>query len=78
MGVAYFVRGAGESWAVVRLFTDDREEIVADGLSQIEAEILCAMKLEDLPRTATGGEEPLADDTAPPRAKRARQLAFKF
>ena len=77
MGVAYFVRGQGERWAVIKLYPDDREELVAEGLSQIEAEILCAMKLEDLPRAAAVGEEPPAEDIAP-RRKRPRQLTLKF
>ena len=44
MSATYFVRGGGVSWAVIELHTDKREEIVADGLSLIEAEILCVMK----------------------------------
>ena len=32
--VAYFVRGSGASWALVRLTGRDREEIVVDGLSR--------------------------------------------
>ena len=43
---AYFIRGSGESWAVIKLYPDDREEIVHSGLGRIEAEILCVMKLE--------------------------------
>jgi hypothetical protein len=48
--VAYFIRRSRDACAVVKLYPDDREEIVQDGLSLIEAEILCAMKIEDLPR----------------------------
>lgn len=77
MGLAYFVRGQGERWAVIKLYPDDREEIVAEGLSEIEAEILCAMKLEDLPRAAAIGDPPEAEDIAP-RRKRPRQLQLKF
>ena len=39
MPVAYFVRGGGVSWSVIKLYPDNREEIVAEKLSLIEAEI---------------------------------------
>lgn len=50
---------------------------MAEGLSALEAELLCAMKLEDLPRAAAVGEEPSAEDIAP-RRRRLRQLSLKF
>ena len=76
MGVAYFVRGYGERWAVIRLYPDDREEIVADGLSILEAEILAAMKIEDLPREAPS-EEPAVEESSL-RRRRSRQMSLKF
>ena len=77
MAVAYFVRGTGESWAVVRLTGRDREDIVADGLSRDAAEELCFSRLEELPRGAVAaGELPLDGDIGPRR--RARQLTLKL
>ena len=52
---AYFVRGAGESWSVIRLTGRDREEVIADGLSRDAAIELCFQKLEELPRGCGGG-----------------------
>jgi hypothetical protein len=40
----------GKVCAVVELQVDNREEVVQDGLTPIEAEILCAAKMADLPR----------------------------
>lgn len=77
MGVAHFVRGGGEHWAVIRLYLDDREDVVADGLLALEAELLCAMKLDDEPRAAAVGEDTPVEDIAP-RRKRPRQLQLKF
>ena len=79
MPVAYFVRGSGASWSVIKLYPDNQEEIVADDLSLSEAEILCAMKIEDIPRPpfSAGGELPIDDKREKKRAP-ARQLAFKF
>ena len=78
MGVAYFVRGTGESWAVIRLTGRDREDIVADGLSRDAAEELCFQKLEELPRGAVAaGELPLDGDIAQ-RRRRSRQLTLKL
>jgi len=45
-GIAYFIRGCGESWAVIKLYPDNREEVVQSDLTLLEAEILCAMKIE--------------------------------
>src|SRR4051812_35219236 len=39
---AYFIRRRGDGCAVIRLHTDNREEVVQDDLTLIEAEILCA------------------------------------
>jgi len=78
--VAYFIRGVGSreerSWAVIKLFPDDREEVVQDGMTLFEAEILCAMKIDGLPRGAavSAPELPLEE----PRPKRPRQLSLKF
>jgi hypothetical protein len=77
-GVAYFVQGSGESWAVIKLYPDDREEVVRDGLSLAEAEEFCVARLEDVARAAPDvGEGLLVEDIAP-RRRRGRQLAFKF
>ena len=67
MSVAYFARGAGESWAVIRLSgrDRDREDIVADRLSRDAAEELCFSRLEELPRDAVAaGELPLDGNIA--------------
>jgi hypothetical protein len=79
MSVTYFVRGGGASWAVIELHTDNREEVVADGLSVIEAEILCVMKIEDThkPVSPPAGE-PQVDDKHEKNRAPVRQLAFKF
>jgi hypothetical protein len=79
MLVAYFVRGGGANWAVIKLYPDNREEIVADGLSLIEAEILCAMKIEDIPRPMSSAVgEFTVDTTREKKRGPARQLALKF
>jgi hypothetical protein len=75
--VAYFVRGTGESWAVIRLTGRSREDIVIEGLSRDAAEELCFAKLEELPRGAVvNGELPLDGDIAPRR--RSQQLTLKL
>jgi hypothetical protein len=38
--VAYFIRRSRDDCAVIKLYPDDREEIVQDSLSLLEAEIL--------------------------------------
>jgi hypothetical protein len=77
VGVAYFVRGSGESWAVIRLTGHIREDIVAEGLSRDAAEELCFQKLEELPQGAVAaGELPLDGDIA--QRRRARQLTLKL
>jgi hypothetical protein len=76
--VAYFIRRAGSGCSVIKLHADDREEVVQDGLSLIEAEILCAVKIADIPRPAA---QPGADPKrriAEPRRTDTRQLALKF
>ena len=50
MSVAYFILRSDDGCSVIRLHPDDREEIVQSGLTLIEAEILCAIKLEDIPK----------------------------
>jgi hypothetical protein len=78
VAVAYFVRGSGETWAVIRLTGRDREDIVADGLSRDAAEELCFQTLEELPRGAeVAGELPLDGDIAQ-RHPRSRQLTLKL
>ena len=78
MGVAYFVRGSGESWAVVQLTGRDREDNVAEGLSRDAAEKLCFARLEEMPRGAVAADElPLERDIAP-RQRRSRQLTLKL
>jgi hypothetical protein len=78
VSVAYFVRGSGESWAVVQLTGRTREDIVAEGLSREAAEELCFQKLEELPRGAVdAGELPVDGDIAPQR-RHPRQLTFRF
>ncbi len=76
--VAYFVRGGGERWAVIRLTGHDREDIVADGLSKEAAIERCYALLEELPRgSVAAGELPLDEDIAP-RYRRLRQLKLRL
>jgi hypothetical protein len=77
MGVAYFVRGSGASWAVIRLTSRDREDIVVDGLSQDAAEELCFARIEELPRGAVAAGGLVLDGDIAPR-RRSRQLMFRF
>ena len=78
MAVAYFVRGTGESGAVVRLTGRDREDVVAEGLSRDAAEELCFSRLEELPRSAAvAGELPLDGDIAH-RRRQPRQLTLQL
>jgi len=77
MPVAYFIRGGGESWALIALHPDDREEVEQDGLTFMAAEDLCLMKQEEIARAAPEQSElPLDRDIAPRR--RPRQLKFRF
>jgi hypothetical protein len=50
--IAYFIRRSGDDCAVIKLHPDNREEVIQDGLTLIEAEILCVMKIEDIPKPA--------------------------
>jgi hypothetical protein len=68
--VAYFIRRKSDSCAVIKLHADDREEIVQDGLTLIEAEILCATKIADIPRPAAS---PAADPDPEERIKAKRR-----
>ena len=75
MPVAYFIRGGGESWAVIELHPDNREKVVAAGLSLKEAEAICMSKLEEIVRAAPVDSALTPEDIAP---QRPRQFAFKF
>jgi hypothetical protein len=79
MAVGYFMRGAGASWAVVRIFGRDGEEVVAGDLSHAEAEALCETKMAEIPRRITepAPELPL-DDEPRPKSRAGRQLTLKF
>jgi hypothetical protein len=46
--VAYFIRRCGDVCSVIELSADSQEVIVQDGLSPLEAEILCEMKIADI------------------------------
>jgi hypothetical protein len=75
--VAYFLRGGGESWAVIRLTGRDREEVVVDGLAKEVAIERCYALLEDLRRGAAATGE-LPADTDIVSQRRSRQLSLKF
>jgi hypothetical protein len=83
MSVAYFIRRAGDVCSVIKLYADNRKEVYQDGLTLIEAEILCVTLIEDIPKRATP-QEPESDQSpvesgAPKRRNaRPRQLTFKF
>jgi hypothetical protein len=58
-----------------------KEEVVQDGLTPIEAEILCAAKMADLPRAAASEHDTVVEreiGTPEPEPRTARQLALKF
>lgn len=79
MAVAYFIRGGEASWAVIRIYGRDGEEVVAGGLSYAEAETLCEAKMAEIPKRITEAAPELALDGEPrhkPGAK--RQLMLKF
>jgi hypothetical protein len=67
---------------VIKLHPDNWEEVVQDGLSQIEAEILCEAKIADMQRPATlpaSGDDPTESLRNNTRNRRpSRQLALKF
>jgi hypothetical protein len=74
--VAYFIRRTAGGCPVIDLDAGDRETVVQDGLSPIEAEILCATKIADIPPPAPG-----PDPKPRPRIAtkgEARQLALEF
>lgn len=76
-GVAYFVRRDREGCAVIRLYPNDREEVVADSLDLTDAENLCVQKIDEV----RGAVRPASDEPGPgrmPGRRKARQLAFKF
>jgi hypothetical protein len=80
--VAYFIRRSGDVCAVIKLHPDNREEVIQDGLSPIEAEILCVAKIEDIPRgpaqliPEVHSVEPVSTGTK--RRRTPKQLALKF
>jgi hypothetical protein len=65
--------------SVIELLPEDREGVVHDGLSPIEAEIPCEMKVAEMPR-ATIAPAPNIEETgrAEQTRRRNRQLAPKF
>lgn len=77
MGVAYFIRGRCESWAVIKLHPDNTEEVIADGLSFTDAENLCVANMEGIARGAAADPALPVEDIAPQR-RRPRQLMLKF
>jgi hypothetical protein len=79
--MAYFIRRFGDDCAVFPLHPDDREEVIAGGLTIGAAEDLYIEKIEALPSAAPAlslvdaGPAP----AAPERKKHGgRQLAFRF
>jgi hypothetical protein len=79
VSVACFIRRRGDVCAVIKLYPDNREEVVQDGLSPIEAEIQCEAKIADLPRgVARRSGAPAEPENATPKPRDARQLALKF
>jgi hypothetical protein len=78
MSIAYLIRRRGNVCAVVELHADNREEVVQDGLSPIEAEILCAAKIADLPRAAFEHDSLMERETPEPEPRAARQLTVKL
>jgi delta 1-pyrroline-5-carboxylate dehydrogenase len=49
---AYFIRRSSDGCSVIKLHSDNEEEVVQSGLTLLEAEILCAAKIADLPKPA--------------------------
>jgi hypothetical protein len=84
--LAYFIRRNADGCSVIELHPDNSEEVVQSGLTLIEAEILCAMRIADLPKPAAPQAQPApsedGDDPAPPPCVKTRrdirQLALKF
>jgi hypothetical protein len=50
--MAYFIRRCGDDCSVIALHPDDREEVIASGLTIGDAEDLCVNKIEALPSAA--------------------------
>jgi hypothetical protein len=77
---AYFIRRSSDGCSVVKLHPDNEGEVVQSGLTLLEAEILCAAKIADLPKPAAPQachEEPTPRQPMKPR-RDVRQLALKF
>jgi hypothetical protein len=79
--MGYFIRRSGGDCAVIAVHANDREEVIASGLSTGEAEELCVGRIEALRDAAP--ELPLAAARPQPVATaekkpRGRQLAFRF
>jgi hypothetical protein len=76
-GIGYCIRRSGDDCAVIELYPDDREHVVASGLAFREAEDLCTSRIEE---TRVVAPIPL-HDLGMPRSMRARppwQLTLKF
>jgi hypothetical protein len=68
-------RPACAAQELIKLRPDDREEVVQDGLTPIEAEILRMARMSDIPRTAQQQiAAPVDQETATP----ARQLRLRI
>jgi hypothetical protein len=62
---------------VIKLYPDDREEVIASGLDLTGAERLCVRKIDEM----RGASPPPSNDPGPSRIagrRKARKLAFKF
>ena len=46
-GIAYFVRRSHDACAVIKLYPDDREEVIASGLDLTDAQNLCVQKIDE-------------------------------
>jgi hypothetical protein len=76
-GAAYFARRSRGGCAVIKLYPNEREEVVASGLELADAENLCVRKIDEV----RGSVPPPSDNPGPNRIigrRKARQLAFKF
>lgn len=63
----------------IELHADDREEVVEDGLSLVEAEIPCLAKMGDIPRPAAEQALEAAEpENEKPKRRQARQLEMKL
>jgi hypothetical protein len=80
--VAYFIRRSDDNCAVIKLYPDNREEIVQGDLTLIEAEILCESKIADIPKPSAlpfARRDDPADQTIQSSGRpSARQLSLKF